>query len=114
MMRSLRAGENFHILLWLLKDLCWVMDLKIMGMVMITPTLAMAVWIAWQSRAELSELLHSVAVVFWIAANGTWMTGEFFYNDGTRPLAICFFAAGLLTIFPHYVYKLVVKQPAHK
>lgn len=114
MMRSLRAGENFHILLWLLKDLCWVLDLKVMGMVMITPTLAMAVWIAWRSRADLGEFLHSVAVVFWIAANGTWMTGEFFYNDGTRPLAICFFAAGLLTIIPYYVYKLVVKEPAHK
>ncbi|MBK6830882.1 MAG: hypothetical protein IPG92_09200 [Flavobacteriales bacterium] len=114
MMRSLRASENFHILLWLLKDLCWVMDLRIMGMIMIVPTLAMAVWIAWRSRTDRGEFLHCLAVVFWIAANGTWMIGEFFYNDGTRPIAIGFFAAGLLTIVPYYLVKLVIKETVTK
>ncbi len=98
MVRSLRASENFHIVLWLLKDLCWVMDLKLAGMIMVVPTVAMAVYIAWRSRGVLGELLHSVAVVFWILANGTWMIGEFFLEDGTRPLVATFFIAGLLTV----------------
>lgn len=102
MLRSLRAGENFHILLWLLKDLCWIMDFKVLGMIMIVPTVAMAVWIAWSSRTDRVELLHSLAVVFWIMANGTWMIGEFFYDDGTRPIAAGFFGAGLLCILPYY------------
>ena len=51
MLRSLRAGENFHILLWLLKDLCWIMDFKVLGMIMVVPTVAMAVWIAWIAPA---------------------------------------------------------------
>lgn len=106
MLRSLRASENFHILLWLLKDLCWVMDLRMLGMVMIVPTVAMAVWIAWRSRSDLGELLHSLAVVLWITANGIWMTGEFFYDDGTRPVVVGFFVAGLLTIMPYYLFVL--------
>lgn len=112
MLRSLRAGENLHVVLWLIKDLCWVMDLRIAGMVMIFPTLAMAIWIAWRSRKDLGELLHCVAVVFWITANGTWMTGEFFFADGTRPLAIVFFVLGLLTVSVHYLILLPRERAA--
>lgn len=99
---SLRANENFHILLWLLKDLCWVLDLKVAGLVMIVPTVAMAMVIAWQCRGDVGELLHAVAVVLWILANGTWMIGEFFFEDGTRPLAAAFFATGLLVVAWYY------------
>ncbi len=106
MFRSLRASENFHIVLWLLKDLCWVMDLKLAGVIMVVPTVAMAVHIAWRSRADIGELLHSVAVVFWILANGTWMIGEFFLADGTRPLAATFFIAGLLSVLWYYAVEL--------
>ncbi len=110
MLRSLRASENFHIVLWLVKDLCWVMDLKVMGMIMIVPTVLMAMWIAWRSRGDMGELLHSLAVVFWIMANGTWMTGEFFFEDGTRPIAIGFFIAGLLSVLPFYTLLLSRKR----
>ncbi|MFM9007686.1 MAG: hypothetical protein ACKORE_03805 [Bacteroidota bacterium] len=30
-----RAYENFHIVLWLLKDTCWVSDFKTAGLIMI-------------------------------------------------------------------------------
>jgi hypothetical protein len=110
----LRANENFHIVLWLLKDLCWVMDLKVLGLVMLAPTLAMAVYIAWQSRAELGELLHSLAVVAWIMANGTWMIGEFFYGDGTRPLAIVFFVTGLALVGWYYLVVLPLRLRARR
>jgi hypothetical protein len=102
MLRSLRAQENLHIVLWLLKDLCWVMDLKTAGMIMIMPTVGMAIWIAWRCRTDLGELLHALAVVLWILANGTWMIGEFFFADGTRPLATAFFVAGLITVSWYY------------
>jgi hypothetical protein len=99
---SIRANENFHIVLWLLKDLCWVMDLKVAGLVMIVPTIAMAVYIAWRLRHEAGEFVHSLAVVCWIVANSIWMIGEFFYDDGTRPLTTVFFAAGLLLVLCYY------------
>ena len=104
MFKSLRASENFHIVLWLFKDLCWVMDLRLFGTIMITPTVAMAVWIAWRSRADIGEFLHSLAVVFWICANGTWMLGEFFCDDCTRPLATVFFVLGLLSVAWFYLF----------
>lgn len=106
MIPSLRAKENFHIVLWLFKDLCWVMDLKLAGLMLFVPTVAMAVHIAWQSRSDLGEFLHCLAVVCWILANGTWMIGEFFYEDGTRPLATVFFALGLLSVSWYYLVLL--------
>ena len=102
-LRSIRASENFHIVLWLLKDLCWISDWKVAGMVMITPTVLMAGWIAWRSRRHVGELLHSLAVVLWIMANGTWMTGEFFFQDTIRHLALPFFIAGLLCVAWYYL-----------
>lgn len=102
MLRSIRAAENFHIVLWLLKDLCWVMLWKPLGLALFVPTFCMAAWIAWRSRGERGELLHSLAVVFWILANSTWMLGEFFANDTTRPLATVFFALGLACVAWYY------------
>ncbi|MFN8351837.1 MAG: hypothetical protein U0U25_10275 [Flavobacteriales bacterium] len=106
LLRSLRASENFHIVLWLLKDLFWVMDLKVAGTVMVVPTLVMALWIAWRSRADVGELLHSLAVVCWITANGTWMIGEFFFADTKRHVAIPFFVAGLALVGWYYLVLL--------
>lgn len=104
--RSIRSTENFHIVLWLFKDLCWVMDLHVAGLIMIVPTVSMAVWLAWRSRASVGELLHSIAVVRWITANSIWMVGEFFYRDTTRHLAACFFVAGLLCAAYYYLVLL--------
>ncbi len=103
MLRSLRANENLHIVLWLLKDLCWLMGFKVMGAVIFVPTVLMAVWIAWRNRAETSELLHSAAVVFWIMANGVWMLGEFWYADTKRQYAVPFFIMGLFLIACYYL-----------
>jgi hypothetical protein len=106
MFPNLRAHENLHIVLWLFKDLCWVMDLKIAGLVMIIPTFGMGLWITWQCRQDIGELLHCTAVVLWIMANGTWMIGEFFFDDGTRPLAATFFVLGLLVVSWYYMVLL--------
>ena len=103
---SLRAGENFHIVLWLFKDLCWVQDFKILGTVMIVPTVLMAIWIAWKSRADIGELLHSLAVVSWICANSIWMLGDLYWKDGTRPWATVLFVLGLLCVAYYYLVVL--------
>ncbi len=104
---SVRNGENLHILFWLLKDLCWVMDARTAGLVLVVPTVFVAAWICWRSRAERSEFVHALAVVLWILANSTWMIGEFFLEDGTRPYAISMFLAGLLVLALHYLPRLL-------
>ncbi|MBL7963427.1 MAG: hypothetical protein JNM31_06245 [Flavobacteriales bacterium] len=101
---SIRNAENYHIILWLVKDLCWVQDWKLAGAFMILPTLSMALWITWRCRGDVKEFLHALAVVLWIAANATWMVGEFFFEDRTRPLATLFFLLGLACIAWFYLF----------
>jgi uncharacterized membrane protein (GlpM family) len=108
---KLRDYENFHIVLWLLKDSCWVMDFKIPGLIMIIPTISVALHITWLHRQTMSELYHNLAVVSWIMANSVWMIGEFFFNDTLRPVAAVFFVIGLLLVS---VYYLVVRPQQKK
>lgn len=102
MLRGVRNGENLHILLWLLKDLCWVMDLRLAGLLLVAPTVGVAFWICWHWRNDRGEFVHALAVVLWILANSTWMIGEFFLEDGTRPAAIVLFLLGLFVLAAHY------------
>ncbi|MBK8226496.1 MAG: hypothetical protein IPK70_04910 [Flavobacteriales bacterium] len=110
MFRDLRASENFHIVLWLLKDLCWVMVWKPLGLAMFIPTFLMAVHIAWRMRRDLGELLHCIAVVCWITANGIWMMGEFWFEDTKRHWAVPFFIAGILVVGWYYAVMLPRKR----
>jgi len=102
--KNLREYENLHVALWLIKDACWVMNFHLAGMIMIVPTLAVALHLAWKSRKNNTELHHNVAICYWIAANGMWMTGEFFYNDSLRPYAMVLFAAGLVVVVNYYLF----------
>lgn len=101
-----RRIENLHILFWLIKDACWALNLKIPALVMIIPTMLAALIITWQTRKLFSEVMHNLAVVFWIIANCTWMIGEFFGWDegryGLRNMALFPFGIGLLVLVIYY------------
>lgn len=113
MTSDIRKYENLHIALWLVKDTCWVMDWKIPGLIMIFPTLFVALHITWKSRNTTSDLFHNIAVSLWICANTTWMVGEFYFGDTTRPFAIVFFVAGLLFIAYYYLFLSNKKRTNH-
>jgi hypothetical protein len=105
-----RRVENLHILFWLIKDACWALNLKIPALVMIVPTMSVAVLIAWQTRHIFSELLHNITVALWITANCTWMIGEFYGWDenlwgpyGLRQASVIPFAVGLLLLAYYYL-----------
>lgn len=102
-----RRTENLHILFWLVKDAFWAMNIPLGGMVMIVPTISVAVWIAWRTRKIAAEFAHNLAIISWIIANCTWMTGEFFHWDegayGLRRLALIPFAIGLLILIVYYL-----------
>ena len=110
--------ENMHIIFWLFKDVSWCMELKILGVVMIIPTLAIAVWIAFKNRQYISELSHNVAIVFWISANSFWMISEFFGFDETvilfgltgKQSAMIPFCLGLCCL----IYYYLIWRPLHK
>jgi len=77
---------------------------------MIAPTLGLAIYITWKNRNDRSELIHNMAVCFWICANSVWMYGEFYENDGTRPTAVVFFFAGLLSMAYYYIIELYLHK----
>jgi hypothetical protein len=106
-----RKMENTHILFWLLKDIAWCMVWKPLGLLMVLPTLGIAVVIAWRTRGLASELAHNLAIVFWITANSYWMTSEFFGFDAVlvaphvtgKHLALIPFLTGLVILLYYYL-----------
>ena len=99
-----RKIENLHIVFWLLKDLAWAMLWRPLGLIMIVPTIGAALLITWQTRHIKSELLHNIAVVFWILANGYWMITEFYSTDDSlRYYAVIPFSIGIIVITYYYV-----------
>ncbi len=79
-----RIIENLHIVFWLIKDMCWCLTFKPLGVIMIIPTLSIAIYIVWQSKYIASELWHNLAVMFWIMANAFWMCTEFLNIDENK------------------------------
>jgi len=72
---------------------------KPLGLLMIIPTMGAALLITWQTRHIRSELLHNIAVLFWITANAYWMITEFFStNDNLRYYAIIPFSMVIIVI----------------
>lgn len=102
-----RRTENLHILFWLMKDISWAMLWKTLGMIMLVPTLSVAIIITWQTRKLKAELFHNLAISFWICANGYWMIVEFFgYDEQLRIYTAIPFGIGLLFISTYYLYIL--------
>lgn len=76
-----RRLENLHIVFWLFKDISWCMIWQVLGIIMVIPTLSVAIYISYRTRHIKSELAHNLAVAFWISANSYWMISEFFGFD---------------------------------
>ncbi len=106
-----RRLENMHIAFWLMKDISWCMIWKTLGIIMIIPTLSVAIYIAYRTKNIKSELAHNLAVVFWISANAYWMISEFFKFDTIliwgsytgKHLAIIPFTIGALILLYYYL-----------
>jgi len=91
-----RFTEHIHVLLWLLKDLCWAMEFKLIGTIMVLPTIAAAIWILYITR-RWNDFWVNLAVLFWILANSTWMIMEFF-KLGSKYFSLPFFLLGLMSM----------------
>jgi hypothetical protein len=100
--RKIRLLETVHIPMWILKDTCWMMQWWTPAIFMIIPTVGMALWIAWITRASRLFFLPNLAVCCWIAANATWMLGEYLVFDFTWP-SLIFFITGLIAIVWYFI-----------
>ncbi|MBX2931710.1 MAG: hypothetical protein KF781_07190 [Chitinophagaceae bacterium] len=103
--------ENLHIVFWLFKDLAWCLLWKPLGIIMIFPTLIIALVIAWRTRKIMSELCHNLAIAVWIIANSYWMISEFYHFDEKpmwlgfeyRYLALIPFMIGIMILGFYYI-----------
>jgi hypothetical protein len=98
---ALRKYENIHIPLWLLKDTCWMMEWKTIGVIMIVPTIFVAALLAWRTRKD-EEFFVNLAILCWIMANAFWMCCEFFDYLQYKDFAGIGFIAGAISISAFY------------
>src|SRR5262245_51847997 len=94
--------DNVHVLLWLIKDTCWMLEWRLLGTAMILPTITVAVILAMESRVE-HVFWVNLAICFWITANAYWMLCEFVGHDELRYFAGLPFALGFLAIGVFYL-----------
>lgn len=106
----IRKLENFHILLWLIKDLSWLMEFKLFGMMMVAPAIGFAGYIAYRSRKDFFQFSHNIAVVFWIIANSCWMFLEFFNFEELKIYAAIPFLIGILIICNYYLQAMFKRR----
>lgn len=110
-----RRLENMHILFWLIKDICWCISFKPLGLAMIFPTLIIALYITWRNRHIVSELAHNLAVTFWITANSMWMIFEFMERDDQlKNYCLIPFVTGLVILLYYYLVYLPLNKKRSK
>ena len=82
MLKSIRKFENLHIACWLLKDTCWVLDMRVFGVIMIFPTLFLSFfdensWIVVDQYLDIvtAKMLDRASMVLDIGCGtGRWAT----------------------------------------
>lgn len=95
--KHFRVYEHLHIPCWLVKDICWGLEFKTLGVCMIFPTLFLAIILSIKTRKNLPELFPNIAIALWITANSIWMCDEFF-ELGIKELCFIPFIFGLLIV----------------
>ena len=98
--------ETIHIPLWLIKDICWLMDFKTAGVIMAIPTILVALLVAWISRKEKDHFLPNLSIALWILANANWMIAEF-YSLPYKAYSIYPFTLGVLVFVIFLFIKLI-------
>lgn len=104
----IRMAEVFHIPLWLLKDMFWMMGFVIPAIILMVPTITLSVIIAIKSYKSAKTFIPNIAVLCWICANSVWMTGEFFGFD-FRIKSLALFGIGIVLI-SYFLLKRYIKE----
>jgi hypothetical protein len=108
-LKNNRFLENIHIFFWLIKDSCWMMNWKYMGMFMILPTVLVALWMIKRTWNDLEKWIN-LSVLLWVMANSWWMITEFYGIDvKMKYYSSIPFALGFLFFFV-YVWKFKSKS----
>ena len=96
--------DNVHVLLWLIKDTCWMLEWQVLGTLMVAPTIGVAIYLAVKSWGDQGFWIN-LAICFWISANAYWMLVEFAGREDIKNFAGIPFALGLLSVAVFYLYR---------
>ncbi len=104
-LEKIKKFESLHIVFWLIKDSCWMLQLRWLGIIMVIPTVTIAVMIVYITRKTIDIFLN-LAILCWIIANSLWMYIEFFTTGELKlwssiPFAVGFIFTGI------YYYKYI-------
>ncbi len=108
MLQKIRKTENLHVFFWLIKDMCWMMEIKLFALFMIIPTVLMAFYIMYVLRKQIDLLVVNIAVSCWILANSFWMLSDFF-TAIPKLLSLPFFIAGIICMC-YYIWIAFIKK----
>ena len=78
-----------------------MLEFRLLGTLMIIPTVLMAIWILWITRKQ-AELFINLAVLFWILATAAWLLMEFYAWEEYKMLTALPFSLGLLSVLAYY------------
>lgn len=93
--------DNFHIVLWLIKDIFWVKELQFWGVMMIIPTVGVAIVLTIQSLNQKQGFYSNFAILCWMVADSTWMADEFFVLN-IEWLTLTLFCLGIFSMLFYY------------
>ena len=110
---KIRKYESMHIVFWLIKDTCWMLELKTLGAIMVIPTLFIAIYIVVKTMKTIDFYLN-MAIFFWISANSFWMLMEFFNDNNLRYFASIPFVLGFAFVGTFYLKSYYQKVKAAK
>jgi hypothetical protein len=99
---KIRKYESMHIVFWLIKDSCWMMEWKWLGALMILPTVSLALYLVFKTTGT-RDIFINIAIFFWISANSFWMLMEFFNDNQYKNFAAIPFALGFCFVAIFYL-----------
>ena len=105
---QLRRMENMHILFWLLKDISWCLNFKVLGVLMKYPSTYFSV----EKEHAYNELQKRTDLIVYNKDLKPWMICEFTGIDETpiiggfdgRHLALIPFSIGLFILLYYYIF----------
>lgn len=94
-----------------MKDTCWLMEWRELGIAMVIPTIGVAIAITVKTFRD-PEFWINLAICFWITANSFWMGCEFFKHEQYKYYAAIPFAFGFVCVGVFYLRRLIQKRSA--
>jgi hypothetical protein len=75
---SVRGAENFHIYLWIMKDLAWTQKWYVVSWIFGLSAISWCVVLVYHAFADrnYNEMYMLCALILWLSANFVWMAGK--------------------------------------